>query len=49
MSPWRLALAQKRLDLHGWIYDIESGVVEALDGRSAQFVALASHPQVVAT
>lgn len=44
-----LALAQKRLDLHGWIYDIESGVVEALDGRSAQFVALASHPQVVAT
>ena len=44
-----LALAQKRLDLHGWIYDIESGSVEALDARSGQFVALASHPQVVAT
>lgn len=46
---WSDYFFQKRLDLHGWIYDIESGGVEALDGRSGQFVALARHPQVVAT
>lgn len=44
-----LALAQKRLNLHGWIYDIESGGVEAMDRASGRYVPLASHPDVVAT
>lgn len=44
-----LALAQKRLNLHGWVYDIEKGVIDALDGASMNFVALADNPAVVAT
>lgn len=43
-----VALAQKRLNLHGWVYDIESGTVDALDGASARFVSLAENPRVVA-
>jgi carbonic anhydrase len=44
-----LALAQHRLNLHGWIYDIENGAVDALEGKTMQFVPLASNPQVRAT
>lgn len=44
-----LALAQGRLNLHGWIYDIENGAIDALDGRTMSFVSLSSHPQVKAT
>ena len=44
-----LALAQGRLKLHGWIYDIESGSIDALDSTTRQFVSLASHPDVNAT
>ncbi|QBR03724.1 carbonic anhydrase [Paraburkholderia pallida] len=44
-----LALAQGRLALHGWVYDIESGSIEALDGSTGKFVPLASNPSVSAT
>lgn len=43
-----LALEQGSLSLHGWVYDIETGAVEALDGASRSFVPLASHPNTVA-
>lgn len=43
-----LALAQERLRLHGWVYDIESGSIDALDSATRQFVPLAEHPQVTA-
>ncbi|ALL70684.1 Carbonic anhydrase (plasmid) [Paraburkholderia caribensis MBA4] len=44
-----LALAQGRLKLHGWVYDIESGSIDALDSTTRQFVSLADHPDVNAT
>lgn len=44
-----LALAQQRLNLHGWVYDIETGAIEALDGARKAFVSLADNPTVVAT
>lgn len=44
-----LALAQGRLNLHGWVYDIESGSIDALDSSTRQFVSLAAHPDVNAT
>jgi len=39
-----LALAQGKLNLHGWVYDIGSGSIEALDMDTNAFVPLASHP-----
>ena len=44
-----LALEQGRLSLHGWVYDIESGEVKALDGKHGIFVSLAKHPGTVAS
>lgn len=44
-----LALEQGNLNLHGWVYDIETGTIVALDGASNQFVSLAEFPQTVAT
>lgn len=44
-----LALAQGRLNLHGWVYDIEMGAIDALDGASGNFLPLSENPQVVAT
>jgi carbonic anhydrase len=44
----RLALAQGRLALHGWVYDIETGSIDALDGASGNFVSLADNPDVSA-
>lgn len=44
-----LALEQGSLSLHGWVYDIETGAVEALDGTVRRFVPLESHPYAVAT
>ena len=44
----RLALEQGRLALHGWVYDIESGSIEAFDGATNRFVSLADNPQVCA-
>lgn len=43
-----MALAQGRLNLHGWVYDIESGSIDALDGASRQFVSLSEYPNVCA-
>ncbi|MBH9365575.1 carbonic anhydrase CynT [Pseudomonas aeruginosa] len=40
------ALEQGRLTLHGWVYDIERGRIDALDGASRRFVSLAEHPEV---
>jgi carbonic anhydrase len=44
-----LALARRRLNLHGWVYDIEKGVIDALDGASMSFVPLSANRHVVAT
>ncbi|WP_039054748.1 carbonic anhydrase [Enterobacter sp. Bisph1] len=41
----RLALEEKRLTLHGWVYDIESGAIDAYDGTTRTFVSLAECPQ----
>jgi carbonic anhydrase len=43
------ALAQGHLSLHGWVYDIETGSINALDGATHQFVSLTEHPDVTAT
>jgi carbonic anhydrase len=43
-----LALSRKALRLHGWVFDIESGQIEALDGQSGRFVDLIDHPDVYA-
>lgn len=39
-----LGLAQGRVALHGWVYDIESGSIDALDTATNTFVPLAQHP-----
>jgi len=44
-----LALEQGRLNLHGWVYDIETGSIVTLDGRTQQFVSLAEFPHTLAT
>ena len=43
-----LALTQHRLTLHGWVYDIATGQVDARDGATGRFVSLAKHPGVSA-
>lgn len=43
-----LALDQNRLNLHGWVYDIETGSIDALDGVTGAFVPLADNPQTSA-
>jgi carbonic anhydrase len=43
------ALAAGKLTLHGWVYDIESGLIDALDGRSGRFVPLFENPTVTAS
>ncbi len=42
----RLALGEGRLALHGWVYDIESGGIDALNGNTNTFVSLAEHTDV---
>ncbi|MGN8275661.1 carbonic anhydrase [Pseudomonas sp. SMV71] len=42
----RLALEEGRVTLHGWIYDIESGRIDAFDGSTGTFVSLAENPEV---
>ncbi|TDR81569.1 carbonic anhydrase [Paludibacterium purpuratum] len=44
-----LAIAQRRLNLHGWVYNIEDGVIEALDGKTMNFVPLSDNREVNAT
>ncbi|WP_342713132.1 carbonic anhydrase [Bradyrhizobium sp. B124] len=43
-----VALSQKKLRLHGWVFDIESGEIAALDHQSGGFVDLMQHPDVYA-
>lgn len=45
----RLALGEGRLALHGWVYDIESGSIDALDYHTNTFISLADYPDVRAT
>ena len=45
----RLALEQGRLALHGWVYDIENGSIDVLDGATNRFVPLVDHLHVWAT
>jgi carbonic anhydrase len=45
----RLALEQGHLALHGWVYNIETGSIDALDGATDRFVSLSEHPHVCAT
>jgi carbonic anhydrase len=42
-----LALSQGKLRVHGWVYDIESGQIDALDA-SGRFVSLTQHPDTCA-
>lgn len=42
----RLALEEGRVTLHGWVYDIESGGIDAFDGRTGTFLSLADNPDV---
>ena len=42
----RLAIRENRLTLHGWVYDIETGGIDALDGANNTFVALAENTEV---
>jgi carbonic anhydrase len=44
----RLAQEKGQLNLHGWVYDIETGSVDALDATSRTFVSLAEHPTTCA-
>ncbi|MDL2409872.1 carbonic anhydrase [Rhizobium calliandrae] len=44
----RLALEEGRITLHGWIYDIASGLIEAFDGSRGAFVSLAGNRDVQA-
>lgn len=42
----RLALEQGQLNLHGWVYDIETGSVDALSGTTHRFVPLQQFPYI---
>lgn len=44
----RLAQEKGLLNLHGWVYDIETGSVDALDANSRTFVSLVEHPSTCA-
>ena len=41
-----VGLRNKALRLHGWVYDIESGVILALDRQTKKFVSLSENPAV---
>lgn len=43
-----LALAQSRLNLHGWVYEIAVGSIDALDGTTNRFVPLSENPDTCA-
>lgn len=42
-----LGIAQGRLNLHGWVYDIESGLIDTLDATGRRFVPLIGRPEAV--
>ncbi|MBK0002719.1 carbonic anhydrase [Erwinia sp. S38] len=41
-----VGLRDKALRLHGWVYDIESGAIRALDKNTQDFVLLSENPGV---
>ena len=41
-----VGLRDHAIRLHGWVYDIESGEIRALDKNSKTFVSLADNPDV---
>ncbi|MFM0173041.1 carbonic anhydrase [Paraburkholderia sediminicola] len=43
-----VGLANKTLRLHGWIFDIESGAMFALDGPTGKFLPLVDNPDIYA-
>ena len=45
----RLALERGQLALHGWVYDIESGAIDTLNGTTNRLVPLVDHLHVCAT
>ena len=44
-----LALEQRRMTLHGWVYDIATGSIDALNGNTRKFVPLAESPATIAS
>lgn len=44
----RLGLSAGTLTLHGWVYDIGAGTIQAYSGASMNFVSLADNPNVCA-
>ncbi|AGN82542.1 hypothetical protein A3K88_24810 [Pseudomonas putida] len=44
----RLAQVKGLLNLHGWVYDIETGSIDALDADNRHFKSLAHHPATCA-
>ncbi|MEN2393727.1 carbonic anhydrase [Pseudomonas halotolerans] len=44
----RIAQEKGLLNLHGWVYDIETGSVDALDSDNRSFKSLALHPDTCA-
>ncbi|SMG56214.1 carbonic anhydrase [Paraburkholderia susongensis] len=47
--PVAVGLANKTLRLHGWIFNIESAEMLALDGKSGEFLSLADNPEIYAS
>ncbi|MFM0736123.1 carbonic anhydrase [Paraburkholderia xenovorans] len=43
-----VGLSNKTLQLHGWFFDIESGGMLALDGRTGEFLPLLDNPEIYA-
>jgi len=41
-----VGLRNNAIRLHGWVYDIESGDIRALDKESKTFVSLSENPGV---
>lgn len=41
-----VGLRDNAIRLHGWVYDIESGAINALDKKSNTFVSLVDNPEV---
>jgi len=44
----RLAQEKGRLNLHGWVYDIGTGSIDALDADNKTFKSLVKHPTTCA-
>ncbi len=44
-----VALAKGQVTLHGWVYDIESGCIDAFDAKSGTFISLSDNPEVRAS